>query len=109
MAELVESFEACIQENNNQLKSAVGARKRSQKLFDDINVMCDGWKGGFEKHTESNQRQIDLLKKVEREQAKVFGDASATAKDRADGYKEEWDNSQNTFVFKGQDGFQHIN
>ena len=97
----------CVKNQGKEMKDAEEKEFNEQKLLDASSLMCGDWESEYEEMEVQRKEELEVIQKIVEINEKYWGKYEKTAVDRADFYKEEWDNYSNAYVYQSQYGYQH--
>ena len=98
---------SCVKNQARIMKAAEEKEISEQKLLDASSLMCDDWKIEYKEMEDQRSQELKVIERIVEINEKYWGKYEKTAVDRADFYKEEWDNYSNAYVYQSQYGYQH--
>ncbi|OMJ79777.1 hypothetical protein SteCoe_20126 [Stentor coeruleus] len=97
----------CAKENEKAMKDAEDKELSEKEILKANEMLCEDWRMEYEDMEKNRVEELDVIKKVAEQNEGKWGRYDKTFVDKADFYKEEWDNYSNEYVYKSQFGYQH--
>lgn len=97
----------CSRENEKAMKEAEDKEISEKEILKANEILCEDWRVEYEDMEKNRMDELNVIKRVVEQNEGKWGRYEKTFVDRADFYKEEWDNYSNEYVYKSQFGYQH--
>lgn len=98
---------SCVNLSKQAMSQAETKELNEAKVLKANKLLCEDWENEYSEMESERAKELKIIQEILEMNEKYWGKYGKTAVDRADFYKEEWDNYSNAYVYKSQYGYQH--
>ena len=102
-----QKFVNCAKKHEENMKIFEVKELDEQKILSSSGLLCQDWQSEYSELDSKRKQELEVIRQIIELNEKFWGSYDKTSVDRADFYKEEWDNYSNAYVYKSQYGYQH--